>query len=419
MSSQTFLLGRHIKACESPPVEGGAARDDSRRPAGNLHDISAVAPNGWKPRFKLFRESTDNLLNYENVCLYCGSRWPMTKTFPDPIRPNAGVESNRQKQTAGWRALRPLPEGPLDIVGDVHGEIDALRMLIAHLGYDEQGNHPQGRRLVFVGDLVDRGPDSPGVVRLVAQMVGSGVAFAVMGNHDLNILNGRKQGNNAWYFEHGPVKANVNRVAGEDEAQEIRAFLLSLPLALERSDLRVVHAYWNEAVLRQFEGEPDAVGLFQRTKDRLDRELASEPDELVRTLAHQNRNPTKLITSGPEGKARSAFFADGKRRMNARLPWWDDYDEEPVVVFGHYWRLPHPQMRGGESLMSDYPLNSMLGRGSTICVDYSVGSRFLDREAGVPADIFHGRLAALRWPERELVFDNGEQMPVIEPALVS
>ena len=343
----------------------------------------------------------------------------MNKTFPDPIRPNDTAKSNGHSQPVGWMALRSLPEGALDIVGDVHGEIDALRSLMGHLGYDEQGNHPEGRRLVFVGDLIDRGPDSPGVVRLVARMVNRGIAFAVMGNHDLNIPNGRQQGNNAWYFGHGPVKANVNRVAGEDEAQEIGAFLRSLPLALERSDLRVVHAYWNETALRQFEGEPDAVGLFQRSKDRLHRELASEPDELVRTLAHQNRNPTKLITSGPEGKASSAFFADGKRRMNARLPWWDEYDEEPVVVFGHYWRLPHPQMRGGESLMADYPLNSMLGPGRAICVDYSVGSRFLDREAGNPEGAFHGRLAALRWPERELVFDNGEQMPVIEPSLVS
>ena len=57
--------------------------------------------------------------------------------------------------------VQRLPEGPLDIVGDIHGEIAALEQLLAHLGYDGQGNHPEGRRLVFVGDFCDRGPDSP------------------------------------------------------------------------------------------------------------------------------------------------------------------------------------------------------------------------------------------------------------------
>ncbi|WP_390630765.1 metallophosphoesterase [Roseiconus lacunae] len=55
-----------------------------------------------------------------------------------------------------------LPDDPLDFVGDVHGEIDALRSLLNHLGYDEEGAHPDDRRRVFVGDLTDRGPDSPG-----------------------------------------------------------------------------------------------------------------------------------------------------------------------------------------------------------------------------------------------------------------
>ncbi|MBA3451959.1 MAG: metallophosphoesterase, partial [Deltaproteobacteria bacterium] len=55
-----------------------------------------------------------------------------------------------------------LFEGPLDIVGDVHGELDVLHDLMERLGYDRAGNHPDKRRLVFLGDLCDRGPDSPG-----------------------------------------------------------------------------------------------------------------------------------------------------------------------------------------------------------------------------------------------------------------
>ncbi|TFG86728.1 MAG: hypothetical protein E4H19_04725, partial [Chromatiales bacterium] len=56
----------------------------------------------------------------------------------------------------------PLQSGALDIVGDVHGELDALHDLLARLGYDKDGSHPDHRHLVFVGDLGDRGPDSPG-----------------------------------------------------------------------------------------------------------------------------------------------------------------------------------------------------------------------------------------------------------------
>lgn len=62
--------------------------------------------------------------------------------------------------------VQPLPPGPLDIVGDIHGESEALDQLLGHLGYDALGRHPQGRRLVFVGDFCDRGPDSPGVLAL-------------------------------------------------------------------------------------------------------------------------------------------------------------------------------------------------------------------------------------------------------------
>ena len=67
--------------------------------------------------------------------------------------------------------VQPLPDGPLDIVGDVHGEIEALRALLDGLGYAEDGSHPQPRRLVFTGDLTDRGPDSPAVIELVRRLV--------------------------------------------------------------------------------------------------------------------------------------------------------------------------------------------------------------------------------------------------------
>jgi protein phosphatase len=77
--------------------------------------------------------------------------------------------------------------GPFDIIGDVHGCIDELRDLIAKLGGSVEGDVARpasGRRLVFLGDLVDRGPDSVGVLRLVMNMAAVGEALVLPGNHD-------------------------------------------------------------------------------------------------------------------------------------------------------------------------------------------------------------------------------------------
>ncbi|WP_238434756.1 MULTISPECIES: polynucleotide kinase-phosphatase [unclassified Frankia] len=83
--------------------------------------------------------------------------------------------------------------GPFDVIGDVHGCRAELEGLLAKLGYelsrDDAGrpagaSHPEGRRVIYVGDLVDRGPDTPGVLRLAMGMVADGTAFAVRGNHE-------------------------------------------------------------------------------------------------------------------------------------------------------------------------------------------------------------------------------------------
>jgi protein phosphatase len=89
--------------------------------------------------------------------------------------------------------------GPFDIIGDVHGCLGELLMLLVKLGYrmkrvnEGDGDfwrvsHSENRRLVFVGDLCDRGPDTPGVFRLVMDAVSRGIAFCVLGNHDDKLL---------------------------------------------------------------------------------------------------------------------------------------------------------------------------------------------------------------------------------------
>lgn len=87
---------------------------------------------------------------------------------------------------------RRSDHGPFDFIGDVHGCADELEQLLADLGYgldhEDVWRHPEGRKAVFVGDLVDRGPRIPDTLRLVMEMVRAETALCVPGNHDMKLL---------------------------------------------------------------------------------------------------------------------------------------------------------------------------------------------------------------------------------------
>lgn len=100
------------------------------------------------------------------------------------------VEAVEITRTRLWTDRRE-DSGPFDIIGDVHGCADELETILDELGYqvswdgkDVRVTPPEGRRAIFVGDLVDRGPRSPDVLRIAKHMVDSGTALAVVGNHD-------------------------------------------------------------------------------------------------------------------------------------------------------------------------------------------------------------------------------------------
>ena len=102
--------------------------------------------------------------------------------------------------------VQTLFDAPLDIVGDIHGEIDALNRLLNVLGYDAQGYHPEQRKLIFVGDLCDRGVDSFAVIQYVKTLIEYGNAQCVLGNHELNLLIDAKRG---WCFKKYAEKKQV------------------------------------------------------------------------------------------------------------------------------------------------------------------------------------------------------------------
>ena len=101
------------------------------------------------------------------------------------------IDAVRIERVPLWSDRRS-ETGPFDIIGDVHGCFDELLELLAQLGYqpdDSAGlRHPEGRRVIFLGDLVDRGPKVIETVRLVQRMMAAGQAFCVPGNHDMKLL---------------------------------------------------------------------------------------------------------------------------------------------------------------------------------------------------------------------------------------
>lgn len=297
--------------------------------------------------------------------------------------------------------IRSLFTGPIDVVGDVHGEIDGLRQLLGHLGYDESGRHPERRRAVFLGDLIDRGPDSPAVVRLVARWIEAGVAQCVLGNHDLNVMLGHREAGNHWFF--GKAESldgrtvTPQRPADDAIRAETVALFRTLPLALEREDVRVVHACWRGEMIDVARRRRDVLRFYHRHMQRITAELRirDDVDPIERKLCLQNGNPVKVITSGLEQRTDRPFTAGGKQRREKRVPWWDEYEDEPLCLFGHF--------------SSTQPARSPNGR--AICLDYAAGKRWqerVQRAIGIRNPL-RTRLAAYRHPEAELVFDDGSR----------
>ena len=335
----------------------------------------------------------------------------------------------------------PLFEGPIDIIGDVHGEAGPLFQLLDVLGYDGNGHHPEGRRLVFVGDLVDRASDSIAVVDFVKQLINEGRALAVLGNHELNLLTGSRKHGNHWFWgepevitkepKEGPSKISFQRLADEPFRAAALAFFRSLPVALERPDTRVVHACWDADSISAVRGLPpatDAAAALRLFEPRERELMAAAEDETERELARQNGNPIRVLLTGPEERAAAQFYAGGRERSLARSPWWERYSDAPLAVFGHYWRrFPLPPRTaaaaaaaapiGGEQLFggSAGPTTALGPRGTAVCVDFSAGLRYEERGRRLPPGGLGTHLVALRLPERTLHREDGVTVPLLPP----
>lgn len=201
-----------------------------------------------------------------------------------------------------WNDRRDL-HGPFDLIGDVHGCASELRTLLTELGWkiDYDGTaavdatHPDGRQAVFVGDLVDRGPDTPGVLRLVMGMVASGNAISVSGNHEAKLVRALK--GSKVTVSHGLAESLAQM---EAEPEEFRAQALGFMdglishYVLDDGKLVVAHAGLKESYHGRSSGRVRSFALYGDT--------TGETDEYG---------------------------------LPVRYPWAQDYRGQAMVVYGH------------------------------------------------------------------------------------
>ncbi|MCX4680703.1 polynucleotide kinase-phosphatase [Streptomyces sp. NBC_01433] len=195
-----------------------------------------------------------------------------------------------------YNDLRHLT-GPFDIIGDIHGCRSELDTLLGKLGYVD-GAHPEGRTAVFVGDLVDRGPDSPGVLRRVMSMVSAGQALCVPGNHENKL--GRYLKGRAVQHTHG-LAETIEQLDREDAEhpefrEQVREFIDGLVshYVLDGGKLVVCHAGLPEKYHGRTSGRVRSHALYGET--------TGETDEFG---------------------------------LPVRYPWAEDYRGRATVVYGH------------------------------------------------------------------------------------
>ena len=215
-----------------------------------------------------------------------------------------GAIKNAEVQRTKLANNKKEVHGPFDIIGDIHGCYDELCELLEKLGYEvdkvgARAYNKQDRKAVFLGDLVDRGPNSPQVLRLVMSMVKEGAAYCVLGNHDGKLLR-KLKGANVQVI-HG-LETTLEQLEHEPKAfiEEVITFLEGLVshYVFDEGRLVVVHA-----------------GLKEK--------LHGRESKRIRDLAMYGETTGEKDEYG----------------LPVRLNWSRDYSGNAWVVYGHTPRL--------------------------------------------------------------------------------
>ncbi|EAR59841.1 metallophosphoesterase [Neptuniibacter caesariensis] len=280
-----------------------------------------------------------------------------------------------------------------DLIGDVHGCGLSLELLLDKLGYSKKDgiySHPE-RQVIFLGDIVDRGPRIREALHIVYDMVTSGAAQIVMGNHEFNFLSycteGKEGSGLSYLREHSPrhhriLAETLEQLANyPDEREMFLQWFREMPVYLEFDNFRVVHACWHQKLIDRFELEyPNHIfddRFLHRSSKRgtfewacMDRLLRGthlrlpDGEVMVSKDGYERRFfRTKFWSEEPELYGDVVFQPDPLPEHIARLKLTEqDYNdllyygpEEKMLFIGHYWREGEPA-----------PITSNIA-----CLDYS------------------------------------------------
>ncbi len=283
-----------------------------------------------------------------------------------------------------------------DIIGDIHGHADKLIALLQKMDYQRVGSswrHPDGRRLVFAGDYIDRGPGIEQVLQTVRACVDAGDADAIMGNHEFNAMAYdclRADGVDAadihnWCRIHSEKNAHqysqtMEQLGKQKRAEWIAWFRTLIP-CWEADGIRVVHACWDEQSI-QYIRSCLKDGLWT---DALIREASDETSQLYAAI--------DLVFKGLEIElpgGQSYQDKEGTVRTMARVQWWRQPARDEAIG---KWLMPPqdgidgvlgavdsaqlsiPDARGPITCIGHYwmpPVNHAPIHDKIVCVDYSV-----------------------------------------------
>ena len=267
-------------------------------------------------------------------------------------------------------------------------------------------------------------------------LISQGNAQCILGNHELNILRNDHKHGNHWFFGEPEVirkdgfAVSFQVLADQALRDETLEFFQTLPIALERADLGVVHACWDPGSLDLMRGMDSITEAFEMFNERIQNKIKDEgitdPDQI--DMLEQNENPVKVLCSGMEVPAAEKFFAGGKWRTLERHKWWEDYTAEDgrLIVIGHFWRRfmsevapevdeMHPEGFNptGADMFPQYQPNQLCGpQKKVMCVDYAAGVRYEERGKGWKESALGTHLAALRLPEMQIHLEDGRVLPV-------
>ncbi len=218
-----------------------------------------------------------------------------------------------------------------DVIGDIHGHASALETLLRTLGYRRSGggwHDPTGMRTVlFVGDIIDRGPEIRRAVDIVRNMVDAGNAICVMGNHEYNALAWHTpDGAGGWLRSHTDEHLRQHAAtlsAYRDDPgglSDLLDWIRTLPLFYEDGALRVVHAAWDEPAIDEIRHDPRPVA--QTDYLRVSMVPGRRESEIVERLLKgvEIRLPDGAVYHDKEGTPRT----------KTRTRWWLNADERTV-----------------------------------------------------------------------------------------